>query len=130
MLTPFSGTVVPGLDWDSYPLVKRVMDRVNEVYGFSFNACLLNWYTGRAGIGAHKDIEPCLEPSGIVSVSLGDPCEFLFRENGRVVAQFILNEGDVFYFSDEENRRYTHEIPKTVLPNGRVSLTFRQFKGI
>lgn len=131
---PYSRIVIPGQDWNNFLVIQHLMDKVNETLGTNFNSCLLNWYEkGKSvGIGAHKDIEPCLVPdTGVCSVSLGldSECEFIFRDSRkRIVKQFTLSEGDIFFFSGDDNKRYTHEIPKTVFPNGRVSLTFREFK--
>lgn len=132
---PYSNTVVKGQNWDNFPVIAHLMNKINERLGTNFNSCLLNWYEkGKlVGIGAHKDIEPCLVPNtGVCSVSLGldSDCEFIFRNSKKqIVKQFTLSEGDIFYFSGDDNKAYTYEIPKTRFPNGRVSLTFRQFKG-
>lgn len=130
---PYSGIVVPGQDWSLFPAIKDLMDKVNETLGLDFNSCLINFYPkGKAcGIGRHKDIEPCLENIGVVSVSLGldSDSEFIFRDmSGDVVKNFTLRHRDVFFFTAEDNLTYTHEIPKRVYPYGRISLTFRKFK--
>lgn len=131
---PYSTTVVKGQSWDDFPVIQHLMNKINERLDTNFNSCLLNWYEkGKlVGIGAHKDIEPCLVPdTGVCSVSLGldSDCEFIFRDSKKqIVKQFTLSEGDIFYFNGADNKAYTHEIPKTRFPNGRVSLTFRQFK--
>lgn len=122
----FSGVTLRGHSWEQFPAIRRLMSYANETLGLSFNSCLINEYTGLCGIGAHKDVEPCLDNIGVLSVSLGDSCPFIFRQ-GREVKQFILEDGDVFFWSAEENLLYTHEIPKQYF-NKRVSLTFRKFR--
>lgn len=130
----FSGVTVPGLFWGDYPYIKSLMLEVNRYLGLDFNSCLINHYPAgvATGIGKHKDIEPQLDNIGVVSVSLGidSDCEFIFRDSkGTAVKSFKLEHRDIFYFTAEDNAMYTHEIPRTVLPRGRISLTFRKFKG-
>lgn len=132
----FSGSVIPGQDWDLFPGIHSLMLKLSEAVGVQFNSCLINHYTkGKAvGIGAHTDKEACLVPnSPVVSVSLGidSDCQFILRDikTKKVVHTFKLSHGDVFLMDSECQNKFTHEIPKTLFPNGRVSLTFRVFKG-
>lgn len=122
----FSGITLRGHSWEQFPAIRRLMEYANEALSLSFNSCLINEYTGLCGIGAHKDVEDSLDNIGVLSVSLGDSCPFIFRR-GQEIKQYILEDGDVFFWSAEENMLYTHEIPKQYF-NKRVSLTFRKFR--
>lgn len=130
----FSGRTIPKSEWDLAPALYELMGKVNEQMGLDFNSALINWYpVGKlTGISAHQDIEPCLHRTGIVSVSLGtdSDCNFVFKDKRTkaIVSQHELKHGDVFFFDDEMNTSCTHEIPKVIFPNGRISITFRKFK--
>ena len=130
----YSGKTIQKTDWSLAPSIKALMEKINKSLGLDFNSALINWYPkGKpVGISAHQDIESCLHRIGIVSVSLGinSNCNFIFRDKRTkaIVSQHELKHGDVFFFDDEMNTTCTHEIPKVIFPNGRVSITFRKFK--
>jgi len=132
---PFSGVTVPKQEWSLYPNIRAIMEQLNEELGTNFNSCLVTKYNKgvAVGLGAHTDREPVLVPySPVVSISLGinSDCKFIFRDikTKAVVETVILSHGDVYYMNNECQYKYTHEIPKTVFPYGRISLTFRVFK--
>lgn len=128
----YSGITVKGTDWSICPSIQMLMERLNVKLGTNFNSCLINDYAKNVpvGIGRHTDTEPCLVNNGVCSVSIGidSDCEFIFRpvRKNEIAKQFTLKHGDIFYWTAEDNKNYTHEIPNTVFPNGRLSITFRE----
>ena len=127
----YSGKTIQKTDWSLAPGIKALMDKINKSLGLDFNSALINWYSvGKpVKISSHSDLEQCLENIGVVSVSLGESCEFVFRDirTKCVVSTHTLNDGDVFFWDAEYNASTKHEIPPGH-SNGRVSITFRKFK--
>ena len=128
----FSGIVMKAQPWDKQILA--LMNRINELHGTSFNACLLNYYPDgtTAGISKHSDDEKELvAPVIVVSVSLGETCNFILRNKQDIseVVPVPLKDGDVLVMGAGTQANYTHEIPKKLYnKGGRISLTFREFK--
>lgn len=132
---PFSNQVVKGQSWSNYPNIKALMETLNKELNTNFNSCLINYYSKgtMVGIGKHTDKEYVLVPnSPVASISLGinSDCKFILKHIGTntIHSIYTLSHGDVFYMDNECQNKYTHEIPKTLFPNGRMSLTFRVFK--
>jgi alkylated DNA repair dioxygenase AlkB len=125
----FSGLVMKAQPWDKRLL--QLMGVINEQNGTSFNACLLNYYPdgANAGISQHSDDERELgiDPV-VVSVSLGDSCDFILKNKKDCeVVSIPLKDGDVLVMGAGCQKLYTHGIEKKVHKGGRISLTFRKF---
>lgn len=108
--------------------LQEILDHVN-LYAPTdkpFNQILINYYPPNCvvGIGKHKDNEPELgyDPV-VVSISLGDTCDFLLH--GDTDHKVSLKHGDVLLMGKGTQLHYSHSIPKSRFPNGRISLTFR-----
>jgi len=122
-----------GRPWPAIP--DRLVQIWFELTGFGEppQACLVNYYAGRARLGLHRDEDETDFSAPILSVSLGD--DAIFRIGGlkrREPTQSItLTSGDVFVMSGPSRLRY-HGIDR-VLPGtsallsegGRINLTLR-----
>jgi alkylated DNA repair protein (DNA oxidative demethylase) len=100
-------------------------------------ACLVNFYSGKARMGLHQDRDESDFSAPVVSVSLGDDC--LFRVGGTKRADptqsFRLRSGDVVVLGGE-GRLAFHGVDRiypgtsTLLKNGgRINLTLRRVTG-
>ena len=127
----YSGKTIQKTDWSLAPSIKALMEKINKSLWLDFNSALINWYPkGKpVKIGLHSDLEPSLINIGVVSVSLGESCDFVFRDirTNCHISTHTLNDGDVFFWDAEYNASTKHEIPAGHR-NGRVSITFRKFK--
>lgn len=117
-----------------HPSVDNLRNSLNQFFGTSFNAALLNFYrTGDDKMGWHADDEPELghEPV-IASISLGANRKFKIRENeSRKVTDVNLEHGSCLLMTGHSQKNYQHSLPvqKRVI-TGRINLTFRHISGI
>lgn len=112
--------------------LRRIRDRVQDVSGHPYNACLLNLYhDGSEGMGWHSDDEPeIVRDSAIASVSLGAERAFdlKHKQSGEKV-RVMLSHGSLLVMAGECQRHWVHALPKALRVKGaRVNLTFRQMK--
>ena len=124
---------------DLVELARRALaDTFGEDEGARYapDAVIANLYTADAKLGLHQDGE---EPSEapVVTISLGDTCEFRMAGVDRRTAPFTdlqLHSGDLLVFGGP-NRRIYHGVPKVLagtgprdigLPPGRLSITGRE----
>lgn len=125
----FSGIVMKAQPWDKQILA--LMNRINEVHGTSFNACLLNMYPdGNSSISAHADNErELVSPIIVGSVSLGATRSFILEakdKSERVVVP--LTDGSVLIMGAACQSFYLHSINKEKhITTPRINLTFRCF---
>lgn len=130
----YSGVTHTGLSWDSFPSIKSLMDKVSKATDSNFNSCLINVYPAgkTVGIGKHTDAEPELEhSSAVVSVSLGESCEFVLENiKSKEKKVYLLNHGDVFLMDKGCQQEYLHSIPRKKYTLGRISLTFREMNHV
>lgn len=97
-------------------------------------ACLVNFYSGKARLGSHRDADEEDQETPVLSVSLGDAAVFhvggLARSDAKV--RMTLQSGDVVILGGTSRRAY-HGIDR-VLPGtsdllpggGRLNLTLRR----
>lgn len=123
----YSGVKRAPLLWS--PALLKIRDKIEQITGIRFNACLLNLYhNGDEGMGWHSDDEPELgQMPEIVSVSFGADRRFDFKH--KITAEKIsvmLENGSVLWMRGTCQKYWKHALPKTkkvkVL---RVNLTFR-----
>ena len=107
-----------------------------EAERFTPDAVIANLYAPGAQLGLHQDGE---EPSDapVVTISLGDACQFRFAGVDRRTAPFTdieLQSGDLLVFGGPSRRVY-HGVPRVHdgtgppdlgLPPGRLSITIRE----
>ncbi|MFN8394971.1 MAG: alpha-ketoglutarate-dependent dioxygenase AlkB [Bacteroidia bacterium] len=112
--------------------LRRIRDRVQDVSGHPYNACLLNLYhDGSEGMGWHSDDEPeIVRDSAIASVSLGAERAFdlKHKQSGEKV-RVMLAHGSLLVMAGVCQQYWVHALPKALRVKGaRVNLTFRQMK--
>lgn len=122
----YSGIHHKGLDIPDW--MQDLINEVNKLVGTEFNSVLLNIYQKgvNTGIGFHRDDEPELKSDVVVSLSLGFADIFIIKGNGESLS-LELEHGDLLVMNSGCQQHYTHGIPYKVMPETRVSLTFRQF---
>lgn len=122
-----------GRSWP--PIPERLLSLWAELASFPRDpeACLINYYSGKARLGLHRDEDEKDFSAPILSVSLGDSA--IFRIGGRrrrdPAISVELRSGDVLLMGGESRLRY-HGIDR-VLPGtsgllgegGRINLTMR-----
>lgn len=129
---PYSGQVTEGHPWETYPPLLDILNTLNNKLGTSYNSVLLNWYPKDTyvGIGAHADDERELIPNQpVASVSLGQAVEFIIEakySDEKITVP--LHDGDVFIMGEQCQKYYRHSVPYCLMPEDRISLTFREFK--
>lgn len=120
--------------WPAIP--KMLLDLWEEVTGYPAppECCLVNFYTGKARMGLHRDEDEEALDAPVLSVSLGDTATFRLGglERKGKTQSFKLHSGDVLVIGGD-NRLAYHGIGR-VFPNtstllkdgGRVNLTLRR----
>ena len=123
-----------GQPWPAMP--QQLLDLWDEVADFSHHpeACLINYYSGGARMGSHRDADEAALAAPVVSVSLGDEAVFHVGGTERTHAKqrMVLKSGDVVVLGGEARLAY-HGIDR-VLPGtsallaegGRLNLTLRR----
>ena len=109
--------------------LRKIKEKVEEVTGESYNACLLNLYhNGSESISWHNDNEACFKKKGaIASVSLGAIRKFAFKHiRSKEVVSIILQHGSLLVMKDETQDHWVHSLPPTKkVTEARINLTFR-----
>jgi alkylated DNA repair dioxygenase AlkB len=127
----YSGQIASATPLSKYPILKSILDAVNESMGTSFNGILINNYiNGEKCIGAHSDDESGLEKTRnmVVSIAFGATRTFRIRDKKTksVVLNYKHKPGTLIVMEGDFQKEFTHEIPvekKVTTP--RISLTFR-----
>jgi alkylated DNA repair dioxygenase AlkB len=109
------------------PLTRGMIERVQEIEDFPFNAVLCNYYRdGNDGMGWHRDNEPEMDQRLIASVSIGATRTFQLRN--RTSGERIdipLTHGSLLFMHNLQND-WEHAVPKrkkVIFP--RINFTFR-----
>lgn len=103
------------------------------------DTCLINYYpaNSKSKLGLHQDNTEANLKAAIISISIGDDCEFIIGGNRRSdpLETIILRSGDIIILHGESRLAF-HGVkriipgagPAGLLQNGgRLNLTFRQF---
>ena len=120
--------------WPAIPEMLLRLWREVGGYGHDPEACLINYYGGKAKMGLHRDEDETDFRAPIISVSLGDSAMFriggLKRRDPTI--SFPLHSGDVLVMGGPSRLVY-HGIDRilpgtcTLLPQGgRINLTLRR----
>ncbi len=125
---------VTGNPWPALP--QALLGAWDSLSGFPHppEACLVNWYEGKAKMGLHQDRDEQEFAAPVLSVSLGDTC--LFRYGGLKrndpTQSVTLDSGDVLLIGGA-SRLCFHGVDRVMagssdlLPNGgRINLTLRR----
>jgi alkylated DNA repair protein (DNA oxidative demethylase) len=124
---------VTGKPWP--PIPDSLVAAWSELTGFIYppQACLVNYYGGRARLGLHRDEDEADFSAPILSVSLGDTAIFgIGGLKRRDPTQSVeLRSGDVLLMGGESRLRY-HGIDRVLAgtsdlleEGGRLNLTMR-----
>lgn len=123
-----------GTAWPAMP--RRLLELWDEVADFPHHpeACLINYYSGGAKMGSHRDADEADFAAPVVSVSLGDDAVFHVggTQRSHTKQRFVLKSGDVVVLGGEARLAY-HGIDR-ILPGtsallaegGRLNLTLRR----
>jgi alkylated DNA repair protein (DNA oxidative demethylase) len=124
-----------GKPWPPMPDMLEYMWASLTGYKQKPQACLVNFYGGKARLGLHRDEDEEDYSAPILSVSLGDSAIFRIgglKRRDPVLARLELKSGDVLVMGGESRLRY-HGIDR-ILPGtsdlleetGRINLTLRR----
>lgn len=112
------------------PILKLVLDYVNQLLSSDYNAILVNRYSdGTDYIGAHSDDETCLDPVGVACISYGAGRKFRIRDkkSKKIVLDYTTKNDELILMSGNFQKNFTHEIPvEKKVRESRYSLTFRK----
>ena len=134
----FDGLAAPRLPDDFRTLARELAASVGMA--LDPDICIVNYYDDAGRMGLHQDKDEgersLIAGVPVVSVSLGDTARFLIGGLRRrdPVQTVLLESGDAFVFGGPSRLRYhgvTRIIPGTAPPTlvleGRLNLTFRQY---
>jgi alkylated DNA repair dioxygenase AlkB len=117
-----------------HPAVLALLERLQQLCGWRFNAVLLNLYRdGRDSMGWHADNEPELDVSApIASLSLGASRCFRLRPASALARsadgprQLELAHGDLLLMEPPTQQHWQHALPRRLrVLQPRINLTFR-----
>jgi alkylated DNA repair dioxygenase AlkB len=119
-----------------HPMVKGLMEQLNNDFGYNMNVCFLNYYSDHTkALGWHSDDSPPIDQSQpICVISLGQPREIWWKfigAKGIVPAENkqLLSDGSLFIMPPGMQDIYCHKIPKGDRQmTTRISLTYRSWK--
>ena len=123
-----------GQPWPAIPRVLLALWRTVSGYSHDPEACLVNFYSGGARMGLHRDEDEDDFTAPVLSVSLGDTAIFRIGgpERGGKTGTLKLNSGDVLVMGGPSRLCY-HGIDRvltgtsTLLKDGgRINLTLRR----
>lgn len=123
-----------GQPWPAIPGLLLALWRTVSGYSHDPEACLVNFYSGGARMGLHRDEDEDDFTAPVLSVSLGDTAIFRIGgpERGGKTGTLKLNSGDVLVMGGPSRLCY-HGIDRvltgtsTLLKDGgRINLTLRR----
>lgn len=133
---PQTGKPFPAVPESVLAVCHAAIGIANELPDFQPESCLINYYQADGKLGLHQDNTEKALTRPIISISLGDDCEFLAggMKRNDPTESIILHSGDVLIMS-REHRMCFHGV-KRIIPNtapagllksgGRINLTIRQ----
>lgn len=121
---------------EMHPLVKLLMEKINNEFGYELNVCFLNYYADqKKALGWHADdSEPIDQSQPIAVVSFGQPREIWWKPNdykGVIPHEWrqLLADGSLFIMPAGMQDTHKHKIPKGDREMGpRISLTYRSWR--
>ncbi|NNE22914.1 MAG: alpha-ketoglutarate-dependent dioxygenase AlkB [Rhizobiales bacterium] len=123
-----------GRPWPAIP--ERIMDIWHKVSGYQHppEACLVNYYKGKARMGLHRDEDEADMNAPVVSISLGDSAVFRIGGTDRrdKTGSIKVHSGDIIVMGGPARLAY-HGIDRTLAgtstllkDGGRINLTLRR----
>lgn len=140
----YPGSKTNKLKTDFPDIIQSLVTRINSQFnppepfpwnsnqttpGPEVNQCLINKYTGLAGIPEHSDDERMIDPhSSIFTVSVGAECTIVFRDKtSNETTKHNCLSGSLYSMSRVSQDFFTHKIPMSDMGDSvRYSLTFRR----
>ena len=123
------------VDFNSYPEIKSLMEKVNKKFDCELNTALVSHYkSGEAGIRLHDDNEPSLDPdSPICVVSLGATrkIEFVDKSNSdfrHTIKSINPEDSSVYIMRPGCQEHFLHRVRKDRrIKHERFIISFRKF---
>jgi DNA oxidative demethylase len=123
-----------GRPWPPIPAILMEAWRAHAGFSGDPEACLVNWYEGKARMGLHQDRDEQEFDAPVLSLSLGDAC--LFRHGGisrkDPTSSVRLESGDLLVIGGPSRLCY-HGVDRVhagtsdlLLRGGRINLTLRR----
>ncbi|KXX71297.1 DNA methylase [Flammeovirga sp. SJP92] len=107
----------------------RLLKKIEEKTGETYNSCLLNLYhNGSEGMGYHSDNEKEMKEDGaIASISLGAERKFSFKHREtKEKVNLLLEHGSLLVMKGETQKHWVHALPVSKkVSKPRINLTFR-----
>jgi len=121
---------------EMHPLVKLIMEKINEEFGYGLDVCFLNYYVDNTkALGWHADdSQPINQNEPIAVVSFGQEREIWWKPNdfkGAIPLEWrqLLGDGSLFVMPAGFQDINKHRIPKGDRKMGpRISLTYRAWR--
>lgn len=119
---------------DSFPSVKRLLDKVNVDFGLDLNSCLVTLYQdGRSGLRLHADDEEGMDPNSpicVFSVGTERSIDFLSQYQAateKPLLSLTPKEGSLYMMNAGCQTFFRHRVPSSRGVIGtRYSLSFRK----
>jgi DNA oxidative demethylase len=123
-----------GKPWPDMPAVLADIWAAHAGFPHPPEACLVNWYEGKARMGLHQDRDEQEFDAPVMSVSLGDTCQFRYGglKRNDPTRSVKLESGDMLMIGGA-SRLCFHGVDRVMagssdlLPRGgRINLTLRR----
>lgn len=130
-LSKLSKLESPAKNFDKFPFLRFLLQKVNERLGEHYNGIIVNSYEdGRKSIGAHRDNPKGNGRHGVVTISVGATRVYrvskITDNQDKSVFDLVMKHGDVVWMKDKFQEHFKHAVPPD--PNvtqWRMSFTFR-----
>eukprot|EP00929_Paragymnodinium_shiwhaense_P104572 TRINITY_DN69139_c0_g1_i1.p1 TRINITY_DN69139_c0_g1~~TRINITY_DN69139_c0_g1_i1.p1 ORF type:complete len:281 (-),score=83.22 TRINITY_DN69139_c0_g1_i1:240-1082(-) len=118
----YSGLVSEGHKIEPNTFVGLLVEEANKLWpGFTYNACLQNWYEPEHTIGLHSDDERAMRQGApIFSLSWGGPRRFVLKGKPFLKEQkiphvekheILMHDGDLVIMGGNCQKTHKHEVP-------------------
>jgi len=130
---PETGAPYPAVPAPIAVVVRESLGAIGYERPYHLDACHMNLYRDGAKLGLHRDADEHDLAAPIVSISLGDSCEFVMGGPNRKdrVESLLLHSGDVVVLAGAA-RNCFHGVRRVfygsdmLMPGTRINLTARQ----
>ena len=125
----YSGQTTPVNTFESFPSLKKLLDRINLMFDSSFDGILVNYYkNGEDKIARHNDKQDVDQKCGVVAISYGASRKFRVSDcQGKKLLDIPTETGQIIHMSGNFQKHYYHEVPlEKKVTQPRYSFTFRK----